>query len=105
MNSTEVQNPRRKLDVPVQSLITCFISSLTRFADFVSLFRHYNTSSDSKAFLRFIAFSGSPTPCFPFLRCDGVEGGKLRMREWVELFDEPRPFTSYIVPFVRISSC
>ena len=22
---------------------------------------------------------------------DGVQAGKLRMREWVELFDEPRP--------------
>ena len=59
------------LFLPVQSLITCFRSSLTCFADFVSLFRHYNSSSDSKAFLRFIAFSGSPTAvatlCFPFL--------------------------------------
>ena len=49
MNSTEVQNPRRKLDdvfmliicvwilfLPVQSLPTCFRSSSTRFADFVS---------------------------------------------------------------------
>ena len=52
----------------VQSLLTCFRSPLTRFADFVSLFPHY-PSSDSKAFLRFIAFSGSPTAvhcCFPF---------------------------------------
>ena len=46
--------------LPVQSLLTCFRSSLTCFADFVSLFSHYNSSSDSKAFLRFIAFSGSP---------------------------------------------
>ena len=47
---------------PVQSLLTCFRSSLTRFADFVSLsFPTNNPSSDSKAFLRFIAFLGSPT--------------------------------------------
>ena len=50
------------LFLPVQSsLLTCFRSSLTHFADFVSLFPN-NSSSDSKAFLRFIAFSGSPTP-------------------------------------------
>ena len=48
------------LFLPVQSLLTCFRSSLTRFVDFVSLFLT-NSSSDSKAFLRFIAFSGSPT--------------------------------------------
>ena len=73
MNSTEVQNSRRKLDntsvyahhmclvlfLPVQSLLTCFRSSLTHFVDFVS----NNSSSDSKlkAFLRFLVFSGSPT--------------------------------------------
>ena len=34
--------------------------SLTRFADFVST----NCSSDSKAFLRFVAFSGSPTAVY-----------------------------------------
>ena len=42
MNSTEVQNPRRKLDVFGSVLACaksahCFRSSLTRFADFVSL--------------------------------------------------------------------
>ena len=38
---------------------TCFRSSLTCFADFFSFL--INSSSDSKAFQRFIAFSGSPT--------------------------------------------
>ena len=45
------------LFLPVQSLLMCFRSSLTRFADFVS----NNSSSDSKAFLCFIAFSSSLT--------------------------------------------
>ena len=52
------------LFLPVQSLLTCFRSSITRFADIVSLFLSFltnNSSSDSKAFLRFITFSGSPT--------------------------------------------
>ena len=50
------------LFLPVQSLLMCFRSSLTRFADRLSLsFPTNNPSSDSKAFLRFIAFSGSPT--------------------------------------------
>ena len=44
------------LFLPVQSLLTCFRSSLTHFVDFVS----NNSSSDTKAFLHFIAFSGSP---------------------------------------------
>ena len=48
------------LFLPVQSLLTCFRRS--RFADFVSLsFVTNNSSSDSMAFLRFIAFSCSPT--------------------------------------------
>ena len=38
---------------------TCFRSSLTCFADLDSLLT--NSSSDSKAFQNFIAFSGSPT--------------------------------------------
>ena len=68
--------------LPVQSLLTCFRSSLTCFADFVSLFSHYNSSSDSKAFLHFIAFSGSPTvfwesgqweyTVLSFLWCEGM---------------------------------
>ena len=49
------------LFLPVQSLLTCFRSSLTRFADLSLSFPTNNPSSDSKAFLRFIAFSGSPT--------------------------------------------
>ena len=73
MNSTEVQYPRRKLDdkylcfyayhmclvlfLPVQSLLMRFRRFVTRFADFVSNI----SSSDTKAFLCFIAFSGSPT--------------------------------------------
>ena len=48
------------LFLPVQSLLTCFRSFLTRFADFVS----NNSSSDTKAFLRFITFSGSPTAVY-----------------------------------------
>ena len=39
----------------------CFRSSLTCFADFFSLSFFTNSSSDSKAFQHFIAFSGSPT--------------------------------------------
>ena len=50
------------LFLPAQSLLMCFRSSLTRFADRLTLcFPTNNPSSDSKAFLRFIAFSGSPT--------------------------------------------
>ena len=48
------------LFLPVLSLLTCFISSLTRFADFVSNY-YNNSSSDSKAFLHFVVFSGFPT--------------------------------------------
>ena len=39
-----------------------------------------NSSSDSKAFLRFIAFSGSPTAvhcAFLFFRCEGMASHKL----------------------------
>ena len=67
MNSTEVQNPWHKLNdhkclclvlfLPVQSLLTCFRSFLTHFVHFVT----NNSSSDTKAFLRFITFSGFPT--------------------------------------------
>ena len=46
--------------LPVQSLLMCFRSFLSRFADFVS----NNSSSDTKAFLRFIVFSGSPTAVY-----------------------------------------
>ena len=67
MNSTEVQNPRRKLDDKCLHLSYVFGSVLAcaksahvlqklRFADFVS----NNSSSDTKAFLRFVVFSGSP---------------------------------------------
>ena len=45
------------LFLPLQILLTCFRSFLTRFADFVS----NNSSSDTNAFLRFIAYSGFPT--------------------------------------------
>ena len=55
--SSHACHMRPVLFLPVQSLLTCFRSSLTRFADFVSLFLT-NNSSDSKAFLH---FSGSPT--------------------------------------------
>ena len=61
MNSTEVQNPWRKLDdsvlfLLVQSLLKCFRSSLIRFGDFVS----NNSSSDNKLKVLY-AFSGFPT--------------------------------------------
>ena len=66
MNSTEVQNPRRKLDV-FSSLLACAKSdhvfqklSYSLCGLCLSLSLH-NSSSDSKAFLHFIAFSGSPT--------------------------------------------
>ena len=48
------------LFLPLQSLLTCFRSFLTRLADFVP----NNSSSDIKAFLRFIVFSGSPTAVY-----------------------------------------
>ena len=65
------RNPRRKLDksyahhtckclvpfMPVQSLLTCFRSFLTHFADFVSK----SLPQTLRLFLRFIVFSGSPT--------------------------------------------
>ena len=66
MNSTEVQNPRRKLDVFGPVLVCAKPAhvfqklSYTRFADFVSFVTN-SSSSDSKVFLRFITFSDSPT--------------------------------------------
>ena len=69
-----MQNPRRKLDdkclcLPCvfSSVVACAIKSvhvlqeLSYSGDIFSLLTN-NSSSDSKAFLRFIAFSGSPTP-------------------------------------------
>ena len=67
MNSTEVQNPRRKLDV-FGSVLACAKSDHVSEALLLALrtsslsFVTNNSSSDSKAFLRFIAFSGSQTP-------------------------------------------
>ena len=75
MNSTEVQNPRRKLDdkclcLPYVfgSVLACAIKSAHVFQELSYSLRRLclsfltnNSSSDSKAFLRFIAFSGSPT--------------------------------------------
>ena len=46
------------------SVVACAKSdhvSETRYADLVSPFRHCNSFSDSKAFLHFTAFLGSPT--------------------------------------------
>ena len=66
MNSTEVQNPRCKLDV-FGSVLACAKSAHVSEALLLALrtlslsFVTNNSSSDSKAFLRFIAFSGSPT--------------------------------------------
>ena len=68
MNSTEVQNPWCKL-VVFDSVLACAKTahvfqklsySLCGLALSLSLVTN-NSSSDSKAFLRFIAFSGSPT--------------------------------------------
>ena len=41
----------------------------------------------------------SDAPFFGLKSLDGVEGCKLRMREWVELFDEPSTFCLYIELF------
>ena len=71
MNSSEVKNPRCKLDDKCLCL-SCvwFCSCLCKVCSHVSeaflltlrtLSLTNNSSSDSKAFLRFIAFSGSPT--------------------------------------------
>ena len=71
MNSTEVQNLRHKLDDKCLCLSYVFRSVLAcaksahvfqkRYSLCRSLSLTNNSSSDSKAFLRFIAFSGSPT--------------------------------------------
>ena len=82
MNSTEVQNPRRKLHCSLclpyvfDSVLACAIKSAHVFQELsyslsgallltlrtLSLsFLTKNSSSDSKAFLSFIASSGSPT--------------------------------------------
>ena len=76
MNSTEVQNPRRKLDdkclyltYVFGSVLACAIKSAHVIQELSYSLRRTlslsfvtnNSSSDSKAFLRFIAFSGSPT--------------------------------------------
>ena len=71
MNSTEVQNPRRKLDDKCLCL-SCVFGSVLACAKSAHVFQKLScslcglclwliTSSDSKAFLCFIAFSGSPT--------------------------------------------
>ena len=74
MNSSKVQNPQRKLDDKCLCLsIICvrFCSCLCKVCSRVSealllalqtLSLTNNSSSDSKAFLCFIAFSGFPTP-------------------------------------------
>ena len=64
MNSTEVQNPQRKLDMFCSCLCkTCYVfQKLSLALRTLSLsFVTNNSSLDSKAFLCFIAFSGSPT--------------------------------------------
>ena len=68
MNSTEVQNPRCKLDV-FGSVLACAksahafqeLSSVLTLRTLSLSFVTNNSSSDSKAFLCCIAFSGSPT--------------------------------------------
>ena len=67
MNSTEVENPRRKLMclvlfLPVQKSAHVFQKlSYSLCGLCLPLFITNNSSSDSKAFLCYIAFSGSPT--------------------------------------------
>ena len=70
-NSTEVQNPQRKLDdkylclsYVFGSVLACICKVCSRVSEallLALLIVSNNSSSDSKAFLRFIAFSGSPT--------------------------------------------
>ena len=70
MNSTEVQNPRHKLDDKCSCLSYVF-SSILACAKSAHVFQKpsyslcgllsNNSSSDTKAFLRFIAFSVSQT--------------------------------------------
>ena len=82
MNSTEVQNPRRKHNRVENygassmkgvyayhvfgSVLACMCKVCSRASEtlllvLLTLSLTINSSSDSKAFLRFIAFSGSPT--------------------------------------------
>ena len=71
MNSTEVQNPQPKLDdkclclsYVFGSVLACMCKVCSRVSEallLALLIVSNNSSSDSKAFLRFIAFSGSPT--------------------------------------------
>jgi len=71
MNSTEVQNPRRKLEYKCLCLscvwfCSCLCKVYSRVSEALllalrTLSLTNNSSSDSKAFLSFIAFSGSLT--------------------------------------------
>ena len=85
MNSTEVQNPQCKLDdvfilaYVFGSVLACAMHEVcSRVSEdlllifrILSLFLTNNSSSDSKAFLRFIVFSVSPTAvCRAFLFFD-----------------------------------
>ena len=77
MNSTEVQNPRHKLDVLACAKPAHVFQKLSYSLCGLCLsFATNNSSSDSKAFLCFNAFSGSPTVVhrvFLFrLRCEGM---------------------------------
>ena len=77
MNSTEVQNPWRKLDVFSSVLALCKVCSHVSEALILALqtlslsFVTNNSSSDSKVFLRFIAFSGSPTAVHHVMQIHG----------------------------------
>ena len=81
MNSTKVQNPRCKLDV--FGFCSCLCKACSRVSEALllalrtlSLSFLNNSSSDSKAFLRYNAFSGSPTvvnhALLFWLRCKGM---------------------------------
>ena len=73
MNSTEVQNPRRKLldkclclSYVFSFVLACMCKVCSRVSEALlltlqTLSLTNNSSSDSKAFLHFIVFSGSPT--------------------------------------------
>ena len=84
MNSTEVQNPRRKLydkclclSHVFGSVLACNCKVCSRVSEalllaLLSLSLTNNYSSDSKVFLRCNAFSGSPTAVHCPLRCYAV---------------------------------
>ena len=97
------------LFLPVQSLITCFKSSLTRFADFVPFFRHYITLPQTVRLFYVSLHSQAPQQqytAFPFLWCEGmatvtnwllhVHGG---ITLWVYLSQTHRPIALHCMHY------